>query len=434
MTSPENTTPILRRKFLQTSATIAGTAIAGAPYVAAQKPNTQTLKLGLIGCGGRGTGAASNALKADDGIALTAMGDLFDDSIEKSLANLRKQLPDQVKVEATRQFTGFDAFEKVIDSDVDVVILATPPAFRPLHLREAVEAGKHTFVEITAAIDAPGVRSVLKSAEMARAKNLSIVSGFVWRYDPALRAAKEQIQSGAIGEIRAVHATYYRANLGYKFKGIRPAGMSDLEFQFRDWYKHLWLSGDVTILLSGGHSVDKMSWWLDDEMPVNAVAVGSQIFPNWGNTFDNAFVTYEYANGIPGFLGSRSQSGCFNETLDQVIGTKGIFKFSGRIPVIEGETKWQYRTRRGSAPRSMYQVEHDELIASIRTGKAINDGTRMAHTTLMALMGRMAAYTGQKITWEQAMNSKQKLVPDQMDWDTKIDEIPLAIPGETKFV
>ena len=434
MTPPKEVKPLPRRKFIRTSAAAAGTALACAPYIAAQKPNTQTLKLGLIGCGGRGTGAARNALTADDGVTLTAMGDLFDDNLQKSLAALKKTSPDQVEIETANQFTGFDAIDKVVNGDVDVVVLATPPAFRPQHLKAAVEAGKHAFVEITAAIDAPGVRSVLESAEMARAKNLSIVSGFVWRYDPALRAAKEQIQAGAIGEIKALYATYYRANLGHKYKGERPAEMSDLEYQCRDWYKHLWLSGDVTILLSGGHSVDKMSWWIDDEMPINAVAVGSQVFPNWGNTFDNAFVTYQYTNGIRGYLGCRSQSGCFNEVLDEVVGTKGIFKFTGRTPIIEGETNWRYRTRRGAIPRSKYQVEHDELITSIRSGKPINDATRMAHTTLMAVMGRMAAYTGQQITWEQALNSKQRLTPDQVDWDTKIGEVPLATPGVTKFV
>jgi len=425
--------PIPRRKFIQASTLATGTALVEAPFVSAQKPNTQSLKLGLIGCGGRGTGAVMNAFGADDGITLTAMGDLFDDQIQKSLDNLNKQEPDRVKVEAAQRFTGFDAIDRVVNSDVDVVILSTPPAFRPQHLKAAIEAGKHAFVEITAAIDAPGVRSVLESAEMARAKNLSIVSGFVWRYDPGLQAAKEQIMAGAIGEIRNVHATYYRANLGHKFKGPRPDGISDFEFQLRDWYHHLWLSGDVTVLLSGGHSVDKMSWWMDDEMPINVVATGSQVFANWGNTFDNVFATYEYANGTRGFLGCRSQSGCFNEVRDEVIGTKGIFKFSGKIPIIEGETNWQYRVRRGTKPRNKYQVEHEALIGSIRSGQAVNDGTRMAHTTLMGIMARMAAYTGQKITWDQSLNSKQKLVPDQLDWNTKIDEIPLAIPGVTKF-
>ena len=210
---------------------------------------------------------------------------------------------------------------------------------------------------------------------------------------------------------------------------------ADLQWQIRDWYGPIWLSGDVTILLSGGHSVDKMSWWLGDQMPIQAVAMGSRVFPVGDcNTFDNGFVAYEYASGIRGFLGCRSQAGCHNENADYIIGTKGICTIGrGRTPRIEGETNWRYRRPRDRKAESMYQVEHNELFASIRAGKPINDGTRMAHTTLMALMGRMAAYTGQQVTWEQALNSKQKLVPDKLDWNTKIDEPPLAAPGLTQF-
>lgn len=430
MNAPDSRT---RRKFLGTS-TAAGGALFTASRISAREQSTQTLNVGLIGCGGRGTGAALNALQADDHVALTAMGDLFDENLEKSLGILQKQSPDKVKVDSSCRFTGFDAYQRVIESDVDVVILATPPGFRPAQFAAAVEAGKHAFVEITPAIDAPGVRSLLASSELARQKKLSVVSGFVWRYDPALRAAVEQIRGGAIGEIRALYSTYYRANLGHKYKGERPAGMPELEYQIRDWYKHLWLSGDVTILLSGGHSVDKMSWWLDEEMPVSAVATGSQVFDNWGNTFDNAFVAYEYASGIRGFLGCRSHSGCHNENGDEVIGTKGIFRFSGRVPVIEGEINWRYKPLRGAPAKNKYQVEHDELFASIRSGKPINDGTRMAHTTLMALMGRMAAYTGQRVSWEQALNSKQELLPRNLDWNTAVEDLPLAVPGETEFV
>jgi myo-inositol 2-dehydrogenase/D-chiro-inositol 1-dehydrogenase len=325
---------------------------------------------------------------------------------------------------------GLDSHERVVGTDVDVVILATPPVFRPVHLAAAVAAGKHAFAEITAAIDAPGVRSVLASAEIARQKGLAIVSGFCWRYDPSLRAAQEQIRNGAIGEVRSLYATYYRPNLGPKFKGERTPEMSAVEWQIRNWYHHLWLSGDLTVLLSGGHSVDKMSWWMDDVMPVNAVALGSQVFPNWGNTFDNVFVVYEYANGIRGFLGCRSQTGCYHDNGDEVIGTKGIFRFHRRRPVITGETNWRYK----GPTKSMYQVEHDELFASIRSGQPINDGIRMAHTTLMTLMGRMAAYTGKQITWDQALQSQQILLPKNLSWNSEIEEIPLAVPGQTKFV
>jgi len=421
-----------RRGFLHSSASVAVVgALAsqlGFPDAASGAGPTQTLRVGLIGCGGRGTGAAVNALKADSNVELSAMGDVFENNLESSLDLLRKQIPEKVNVPANRRFVGFDAYQQVIDSDVDVVLLTTPPGFRPGHLQAAIEGGKHAFIEITAAIDAPGVRSVLKSAEMAQAKGLAIVSGFCWRYNHGLQAAAEQIRAGAIGEIRTLYATYYRSALTHKYHGERTPEMTDLEWQIRDWYGHLWLSGDVTVLLSGGHSVDKMSWWLDDEMPIAAVATGGRVLPSEGNTFDNAFVVYEYANGIRGFLGCRSQDGCYTSNADYIIGTKGICKIA-RTPVIEGETNWRYSGEKNN----MYQTEHDELFASIRAGKPINDGTRMARTTLMTILGRMAAYTGQRITWQQALNSQQQLAPDKIDWNTKIDPLPLAVPGLTTF-
>lgn len=421
-----------RRNFLSTSASA---AVGGAfvsqfafPAAAAGKGRNDTIKVGLIGCGGRGTGAALNALTADDNVELSAMGDLFEDNMAASLSPLRKTFPERVKVPANRQFLGFDAYQKVIDSDVDVVLLTTPPGFRPQHLQAAIEGGKHAFVEITPAIDAPGVRSVLKSAELAEKKGLAIVSGFCWRYHYGARAALKKIQSGAIGEIRAIYATYYTSGLRHKYHGKRTPEMTDLEWQIRDWYSYLWLSGDLTLVLAGGHSVDKMAWWLDDVMPVAAVAVGSRVFPADGNTYDNGFVVYEYANGIRGFLGCRTQDGCYTSNQDYIIGAKGTCTV-GHTPVIEGETKWRYK----GPKKSMHQVEHDELFASIRAGKPINDGTRMAYTTLMAIMGRMAAYTGKRVTWEQALNSQQSLVPEKLDWNTKVEQLLLAVPGITKL-
>lgn len=423
-----------RRGFLRasTSAAVGGALAAplGAPAVLAGPIHTQTLRVGLIGCGGRGTGAAAQALQADGNVQLAAMADLFEDSLQTSLELLRKQLPDKVRVAPEKCFLGFDAYRKLMESDVDVVLLTTPPAFRPEHLRAAVEAGKHSFVEITAAIDAPGVRSVLRSAEVARQKGLSIVSGFCWRYDNALRAAREQIRAGAIGDVRAIYATYLRGSLSHKYQGPRKPGMTDVEWQIRDWYDHLWLSGDVTILLSGGHSVDKMSWWLGDVMPAKAVATGSRVYPSEGNTFDNCFVAYEYASGIRGFLCCRSQPGCYTENADYIIGATGICTIGrGRTPVIRGQNDWRYT----GAANNMYQTEHDELFASLRSGQPINDGTRMAYTTLMAIQGRMAAYTGQEVTWEQALGSQESLVPAQVDWNTQIESPPLPQPGITKL-
>ncbi len=424
-----------RRGFLRSSATgVIGGVLAtqvSTPAVVSGAGVNDRLKIGLIGCGGRGTGAAAQALDADGNVELTAMGDLFEKQLQRSLEILRKRSPEKVKVAPDRCFVGFDAFQKVIDGDVDVVLLTTPPGFRPQHLAAAVEAGKHAFVEITAAIDAPGVRSVLESAQRADQKNLGILSGFCWRYDYRHRTVAQQIRDGAIGEVRAVYATYYRGSLSHKYHGERTPDMTDVEWQIRDWYDYSWLSGDVTILLSGGHSVDKMSWWLDDVMPIRAVATGSRVSPTDGNTFDNGFVAYEYANGIRGFLGCRSQPGCHNENADYIIGANGICTIGrGRVPVIHGETEWRYDGEKNN----MYQTEHDEFLASIRAGRPINDGTRMAHTTLMAIMGRMAAYTGQEITWEEALQSQECLMPEKLDWTTTLELPPIATPGMTRFV
>ena len=420
-----------RRHFLRGTAGAALAAGVAVPAVASGARRSETLQVGLVGCGGRGTGACLNALQADPHVALTAMADLFPERIESSLAQLRARVPGKVRVTPERRFLGFDSCQKLIASGVDVVLLCTPPGFRPQHLAAAVDAGKHSFLEIVAAVDAPGVRSVLASAEIARKKGLAIVSGFCWRYNAALRAAREQIRAGAIGEVRAMYATYYRGDLSHKQHEPRPARIGELEWQLRDWYGHLWLSGDVTILLSGGHSVDKMSWWIDDTMPTKAVAVGSRVFATDCNTFDNCFVAYEYAGGVRGFLGCRSVPGCYSENADYIIGARGTCTIGrGRVPVIEGPRRWRYE----GPPPNMYQAEHDELLGSIRAGKPINDGTRMAHTTLMGIMGRMAAYTGQEVSWEQALESRQKLVPYKLDWSTKITEPPPAMPGITKLI
>jgi len=428
MPDPENN-ETSRRRFLRNSAAAVGGALAF-PSVVSAAPNNDILRVGLIGCGGRGTGAAAQALKADSNVRLTAMGDLLAEPMERSLASLIKQAPDKVLVESERRFTGFDAYRKVIDSGVDVVLLTTPPGFRPQLLKAAVDAGKHAFVKIVMAVDAPGVRSCLQSAELAREKNLAIVSGYCWRYNEKLRAVKRQIDDGALGEIRSLYATYLRATLSNKYKGPRKPEWTDLQWQLRNWYNYTWLSGDVNLVCSGGHSVDKMSWWLDDEMPIRAHATGGRHYPAEGNIFDHGHIVYEYASGIRGVLGCRNQDGCHNENADYITGTRGVCTIGRKPnPEIRGEVDWRFE---GKA-NNMYQTEHDEFFASIRAGNPINDGKRMAHTTLMAIMGRMAAYTGQEITWEQALNSQEKLLPDEIDWDTKIEIPPLAQPGKTKF-
>jgi predicted dehydrogenase len=395
------------------------------------KENQEQLKVGLIGCGGRGSGAASQALSADPNVVLTAMGDAFDEPLRKSLQSLQKAHPEKVKVTPEQCFVGLDAYQKVISSGVDVVLLATPPGFRPVHLKAAVDAGKHIFCEKPMATDAPGVRSVLESVKAAKEKNLSLVAGFCWRYESARREFYKRIHEGAIGDLRAVYATYYTGPVkSMPPASERPADMGDLEWQMRNWYNFTWLSGDGYVE-QACHSVDKVAWALKDVPPIKAVAVGGRQTPNnQGDIFDHMFVVYEFPDDLRAFVGQRQVGNTYSDNSDYLMGATGFAKIQGWTGVtIKGKESWRYK-----GPKTdMYQIEHNELFASIRSGKPINDGERMAQSTLMGIMGRMAAYTGQEITWEQAMNSQQKLVPDHLDWKMKLDISPIPVPGVTKF-
>jgi predicted dehydrogenase len=423
-------TPASRREFLKASAAVAGAAVVSplalAPAVHAA--GSDVLKIGLIGCGGRGTGAANEALHADQNLKLTAMGDVFADRLESSLAALQRhdEIKAKVAVDAQHKFTGFDAYKQVIDSGVDVVLLATPPHFRPAHLRYAVEKGKHAFVEKPVAVDAPGVRSVLASAGEAKRKNLAIVSGLCYRYDPAKRETMKRVHDGAIGDIVALHCSY---NTGFLWSKDRQPGWTDMEWQLRNWLYFTWLSGDFNVE-QHIHSLDKMAWAMKDQYPVKAVGLGGRQVrtdPKFGHIFDHFSVVYEYANGVKLFASCRQQGGCAIDVSDHVMGTKGTCHVMKHQ--ITGPNKWSYK---GPKP-SMYQVEHDELFASIRAGKPINNGEYMAHSTLMAILGRMAAYTGKVITWDQALNSKQDLTPAKYEFGN-LPVAPVATPGVTKFI
>ena len=395
--------------------------------------NDAPLKIGLIGCGGRGTGAAGEALQADKNVALTAMGDVFPEQIKMSLESLQKDAPAKVQVDEAHRFVGLDAYQKVIDSGVDVVLLTTPPGFRPLHLKAAVAAGKHVFCEKPVATDAHGIRSVLESVEAAKRQNLALVAGLCWRYNLAERALFERIHNGELGTVRTVYATYYTGTVKpMPPASRRPASMGDLEWQLRNWYNFNWLSGDGFVE-QAVHAVDWMCWAMKDVPPIKAVATGGRQIPaQGGNIFDHFAVNYEYADGARGFLGSRQQADCANNNSASIYGTEGVGHELGiaAMPYIKGKTDWRYK---GPRP-NMYQVEHDELFASIRSGRPINDGVRMAHSTLVGLMGRMAAYTGQEITWDMAMNSQENLAPPAIAWNSPAPVAPMAMPGKTKFI
>ncbi|MDG1855578.1 MAG: Gfo/Idh/MocA family oxidoreductase [Verrucomicrobiota bacterium] len=424
-----------RRQFIKSSSAAVAAGVALPSFSIPQKTfaaNDETIRVGLIGCGGRGTGAASQAMKADSNVMLTAMGDMYPDRLDVSHNALKKAAEEKIQVTPENKFTGFDAYKKVLESGVDLVILATPPGFRPMHLRAAVDAGKHIFCEKPMATDAPGLRSVIASANDAKAKKLALVAGFCWRYNFARRALYDKIHNGDIGDVRSIYATYYTGPVKpMPADDKRPAGMSDLDWQVRNWYNFTWLSGD-SLVEQAIHSVDKVAWCMKDEPPVKAVATGGRQVPNESvNIFDHFAVYYEYANGLRAYVGSRQIAGCYNENNDYIHGAKGIAEILGWSRVqIRGEESWKY----GGPNNDMYQTEHNELFASIRDGNPIKDGDWMSSSTMMGIMGRMAAYTGKEISWEQAMNSQEKLVPEFFEPNMNLPIRPMSIPGATPFV
>jgi predicted dehydrogenase len=420
-----------RRDFLKSSSVA---ALSGAtlvfPAVVRGAPNGGKLKIGLVGCGGRGSGAAANALGADSNCDLWAVADVSAPQIESALDSLTNKFKERINVPAERRHVGLDAYRKVVDQS-DVVLLATPPGFRPLHLRAAVEAGKHIFCEKPMAVDPAGVRSVMDSVRLSKEKNACLVAGFCWRYCTSRRELFTALHGGAIGDVMAYYATYLTSPVKpMPPVSARQAGWSDVEWQVRNWYNFSWLSGDGYVEQCI-HSVDKVAWAMNDRPPMAAVATGGRQLPaEGGNIFDHLTVVYEYANGVFCTVAQRQIPGCFNETADQIHGTRGMAVIN-RGAAIKGEKEMRFREENDA----MYDQEHRELFAAIRSGTVINDGERMASSTLLGIMGRMAAYTGQRVTWEQALNSKEDLAPEEsLNWTDSFAPMPRPIPGQYKLV
>ncbi len=425
-----------RRDFLKRSTALAGGALAGGLSIgrAAHAAQNETLKVGLIGCGGRGTGAAGNALDADPNTKLTAMGDAFAERLEGSFKALNTKYGDRVAVAPDRCFVGFDAYRKVIESGVDVVILCEPPHFRPAHLQAAVDAGKHVFCEKPVAVDAPGIRSVLAACEAAEKKGLSIVSGLCWRYHNGVKETMQRVLDGAIGEIRSIQETYLTGELWHR--GRQPDD-TEIRYQMRNWYYFTWLSGDFNVE-QHVHSLDKALWAFHDEPPIRAWGTGGRIVrtdPKYGDIYDHHAVVYEYPNNVNVHAYCRQQNGCYRDTSDHFVGTRGhadILKHQ-----IDGENPWRFRGDGGN----MYVLEHEALFRSIRAGDPINNGLYMARSTMLAILGRMVTYTGQAITWEDALSSQEVLAPSSYSWDAEPPTLPdadgrypIAVPGQKKLV
>jgi myo-inositol 2-dehydrogenase/D-chiro-inositol 1-dehydrogenase len=421
-----------RRKFLKTTtaAAVGTTLFANLKTIpGAYAAGSDVIKVGLIGCGGRGTGAAGDVLKAAPGVRLVSMGDVFKDRLDESYSRLIKLGEDKVDVPEDRRFVGLDAYEKVLASDINYVILATPPGFRPQHLKAAVAAGKHIFTEKPVAVDGTGIRTVLAVYEEAKAKGLGIAAGTQRRHQAGYIETIKQVQDGAIGEIVAARCYW---NQGGLWKKDRQPGWSDLEWQLRNWLYFTWLSGDH-IVEQHVHNIDVINWAMGTH-PVRAVGMGgrqARTDPSYGHIYDHFAVDYEYENGVHLMSMCRQIEGCDKNVSEALVGTKGnCVTSAGQRYMIKGEKNWTFDREKDNEP---YVQEHTDLIASLRAGKPINELKNVAESTLTAIMGRMSAYTGKAVTWEQALNSKENLMPEKLAWGP-MPVPPVAIPGKTELV
>jgi predicted dehydrogenase len=423
-------TQLPRRTFVKRSAATVAAALAATQTnlsSLAYAAGSDTLRLGLIGCGGRGTGAAGQAITADPGVRLVAMADAFKDRLENSLKTIKQAHGDRVDVPRDRQYSGFDAYKHVMDQ-VDVVVLASTPHFRPQHLEYAVEKGLQIFCEKPVATDAPGIRRALAASEKAKEKGISLVSGLCWRYDPPRQATIQQIQDGAIGDVVAIETTYNSSGV-WDPRRTRAQCDSEMEYQLRNWYYYTWLSGDH-ICEQAIHGLDTMNWVMGDKPPLRCWGTGGRQVrtdPKYGNIYDHFAIVYEYPENVRGYHMCRHWPKTDTRVNDHVLGSKGscdVFRHR-----ITGEKTWRYTSKtRGN----MYQVEHDALFKAIRANKPINNGAYMCISTMLAIMGRMTAYTGKTITWDMAINSNVSLAPKAYPWGDA-PKRPVARPGITKF-
>jgi len=427
-----------RREFLKTSATVATGLALGSLDISrsAHAAGSDAIRIGMIGCGGRCTGAAVDAMDADPGVRLVAMADMFMDRVQGKRKHLKAQKPGQVEVDDDHCFAGFDAYKKVIESS-DVVLIANAAKFHPLHMKAAIEAGKHVFVEKPHAIDPAGIKTVIAACELAKQKKLCVVSGLQSRFHPGYRETVKRVHDGAIGEIVAIEENFLRAPYGLY---PRKPGLNEVQYQCSNQYHFSWLSGD-DVPQSLVHNLDRASWVMNEQAPVKAHGLGgrSSMFGEiYGNVFDHHSVIYQFANGVKIYAFCRTQDRCYNEVSSILLGSKGRCDLLNLR--IEGETNWRYS---GSDRTSPYKVEHQELFKAIRSGKPINSGYHMARTTLIGIMGQISCYTGKEVTWEQISKSDFYFPPKpeecRVDMEPPVKlgadgSYPVYVPGKTKLI
>jgi predicted dehydrogenase len=395
------------------------------PEIRGKAPEGKPLKAGLVGCGGRGTGAACDFIDAGNDLRITAIGDIFKDKLDDCREILKKERGQQIVDENC--FIGFDAYQKVIDSGVDVVLLCTPPVFRPIHFEYAISKGKHCFIEKPCAVDPVGAKQMLVQGKRAAQQNLSVISGTVRRSQKDCIETYRRVAGGAIGEIVSAHVSRMGGSLWFK---ERQHGWSDMEYMMRNWVNFCWTSGDL-IVEQFIHEIDLMSWFLDDKHPVRAEATGGRQRRVTGDMYDFFSVEYVYDdNKIRTHCTSRQINGCDYQNIVMLYGTKGYVDcYKGTIYNLDGTVAWQYPDDNSAALSEAYVQEHIRLITAIRTNNPVNDVEQHVQSTLMAIMGRESAYTGKFITWDQIMASTQKLGPETYQFGPVPgikEEIPLA--------
>ncbi len=417
-----------RRNFLKMSAAGAATAALYASGNYAYAQGSDTLKVGVIGTGGRGRGATINCIESSAGVQIWALGDFFKDRAANFKADLAGAKAANCKVTDERVFGGIDAYKGVLASGVDMVILATHPGFRPPHFKAAIEAGKHVFMEKPVGTDAPGIRTMLAAAAMADQKKLCVVAGTQRRHEANYVETVKRIHDGAIGDLVGGQVYWNGGGVG---NGVNPRGATetDLEWMIHNWYQFTWLCGD-NIVEQHVHNIDVANWVFQAH-PVKCIAMGGRSqrmdpvrFPM---AFDHFAVDFEYPNGVRVMSMCRHWDGCPGNVSERVVGTKGVANPGWEI---WGQNAYKFAGKR----EDPYKQEHTDLIAAIRSGKQINEAKQVAESTLTAIMGRLACYTGQEVTWDQALNSQENLMPNLSDPKAAIEVKKPAVPGQTQLI
>jgi len=427
-----------RRDFIRRSSFLmAGGAVAGGLSIArsAHAQGSDVIKIGLIGCGGRGTGAAGQAMNTAGPTQLVAMADAFNDRVQQSLRGLSSRYKEKVDVPKERQFSGLDAYKRVLEQDLDLVILATPPGFRPLHFDAAVTAGKYVFMEKPLAVDAPGVRTILAANEEAKKKGLAVAVGLQRRHEDRYKESIKRLQDGQIGDIHLMRAYW---NSGGVWVRQRQAGQTEMEYQMRNWYYFNWLCGDH-IVEQHIHNLDVINW-LKDAYPVSAQGQGGRQVrkgKDHGQIFDHHFVEFTYADGSKLFSQCRHIRDCWRNVSEHAHGTKGSVAVGSGPPKSQpadataAKSKKPRDKRKGKTKKRSgggHQREHHDLFAALRAGERPNEGDYGALSTMTAILGRLATYSGQVISWDAALKSDISLAP--VDTYTSFKDTPPIVPDE----